>query len=163
MNYNEKFKEDLKWGEFGERVMANWLMRYKGFSQPIFNPNKNKDYDFSLIRGHKKILFELKTDRYEHFKKVQTGNLFIEVSCSGIMSGIHTTKSDIYIYFFPDLEEAYFIKTEDLRELIKTPGLYLTERSGDDGKTKGVLINRNEFRNHFRVEHVTKLPIWNKK
>ena len=163
MNYNEKFKEDLKWGEFGERVMANWLMRYKGFSQPIFNPNKNKDYDFSLVRGGKKILFELKTDRWEHFKNKVTNNLFIETMCSGELSGIHTTKSDIFIYFFPDLEEVYFIKTKDLKELIKTPGLYTTERSGDGGRVRSVLINRNDFRNHFRVEHVTKLPIWNKK
>jgi hypothetical protein len=47
-----------------------------------------------------------------------------------------------------------------LKELIKTPGLKLTEQSGDKGKVKGILINRNIFREHFNIENITKLKIW---
>jgi hypothetical protein len=160
INYNEKFKNDLKWGELGEKVIAKWLETYKGFSGTIFNPNKNSDFDFSSSIKGKTVLFELKTDRWEYFKNKITNNIFIEVSCSDKLSGVHTTKSDIFVYFFPDLEEAYFIKTEDLKELIKTPGLKLTEQSGDKGKVKGILINRNIFKEHFNIENITKLKIW---
>lgn len=157
-NYNAKFKEDLKWGQIGERVIAKWLEKYKGF-QTIDFGNDNK-YDIEMKKDDKKVLLEVKTDRYEFFKKKITGNIFIETTCSEKLSGIHTTKSDIFVYFFPDLEEAFFIKVKDLKNLIKEYPFRRTNRSGDKGKVTGLLIDREEFRSHFRVEKIKKLPIW---
>lgn len=157
-DYNEKFKEDLKWGQVGEKVIAKWLETYKGFK--IIGYGNDNKYDIETTKNDKTILYEVKTDRYEYFKNVKTGNIFIETTCSGKLSGIHTTKSDIFVYFFPDIEEAFFIKIKDLKELIRTTPFRRTEQSGDKGKVTGLLINRDEFRNKFKVETIPKLPIW---
>lgn len=157
-NYNAKFHSDLKGGQLGERVIAKWLEEYKGFETIDFG-NDNR-YDIEMKKEDKNIFLEVKTDRYEYLKKVSTGNIFIETTCSGKLSGIHTTKSDIFVYFFPDFEEAFFIKTKDLKELIKNPLLRRTERSGDGGRVTGLLIDREEFRTSFRVERIKKLAIW---
>lgn len=157
-NYNAKFHKDLKGGQLGEKVIAKWLETYKDFETIDFG-NDNK-YDIEMKKDDKSIFLEVKTDRYEYLKKVSTGNIFIETTCSGKPSGIHTTKSDIFVYFFPDFEEAFFIKTKDLKELIKNPLLRRTERSGDGGRVTGLLIDRKEFRNSFRVEKIKKLDVW---
>jgi len=159
-DYNAKFKEDLKWGELGEKVIAKWLEKYKGFTDTIYNPNKNNEYDFCSILKGRRISYEVKTDRYEYFKKKKTGNIFIETTCSEKLSGIHTTKSDIFVYFFPDLEEAFFIKVKDLKNLIKEHPFRRTTKSGDKGKVTGLLIDREEFREYFTVENIKKIAIW---
>lgn len=159
-DYNAKFQEDLKWGELGEKVIAKWLEKYKGFTDTIYNPNKNNEYDFSSIIKGTTISYEVKTDRYEYFKKKKTGNIFIETTCSEKLSGIHTTKSDIFVYFFPDLEEAFFIKVKDLKNLIKEHPFRRTTKSGDKGKVTGLLIDREEFREYFTVEKIKKIAIW---
>jgi len=147
MNYNTKFKKDLNGGQIGERVIGRYLE--DRFKYEIIDFGNDNQYDIKVKKNDKEILFEVKTDRWEYFKNKVTNNIFIEVSCSNKLSGIHTTKSNCFVYFFPDKEEAYFIKTKDLRELIKTPGLKITEQSGDDGRVKGILLNRNDFREHF--------------
>ena len=44
------------------------------------------------------------------------------------------------------------IRTEKLKELIKnTPGLRRFSNGGDGGKTTGVLINREEYKDIFKI------------
>jgi len=161
VDYNQKFHADLVWGELGEKVIAKWLEKYKGFTETIFNPNKNNEYDFSSVLNSKRISYEVKTDRYEHFKKVTTNNIFIETTCSGKPSGIHTTKSDVFVYFFPDFEEAFLIKTKDLKKLIQTVPFRRSSRAGDKGKVTGFLINKKDLRNEFNIIKVKKISVWN--
>lgn len=159
-NYNAKFHADLKGGQLGEKVIAKWLETYEGFTTLEYG--NNSDFDLRTEKDGREILLEIKTDRYEYFKKTTTGNIFIETTCSGKVSGIHTTKSDIFVYFFPDFEEAFFIKTKQLKELIKEPTLRRASQSGDKGKVTGVLIDREKYRECFKVVRIKKLPIWPK-
>ncbi|MFY8170041.1 MAG: hypothetical protein ACOVK2_02875 [Candidatus Fonsibacter sp.] len=160
MNYNDKFKKDLNGGQIGEKIIAKYLK--DNFKYEIIDFGNDNQYDIKTKKNEKEILFEIKTDRWEYFKNKTTNNIFIELSCSGKLSGIHTTKSNCFVYFFPDQEEAFFIKTKELKELIKTPGLKITEQSGDDGRVKGILLNKIEFRNNFNVVTIQKSKIWDK-
>lgn len=160
-DYNEKFTSQLEGGNLGERVIAKWLETYKGFTTIAFG--NNSEFDIKTEKEGRQVLLEIKTDRYEYFKKISTGNIFIETTCNGKLSGIHTTCADIFVYFFPDIEEAFFIKTKDLKELIKDPMLKRASLSGDKGKTTGILIKRNgDHRRFFNVEKIEKLSIWPK-
>ena len=155
MNNNIKFKSDLKDGQYGEYVISEFL-KTKGFE--IIDFNDDYKYDIMTKLNKRELKFEVKTDRYEFYKKVSTNNLFIETMCSGKFSGIHTTQADYFIYYLPDFEEGYFIKVKDLKELIKTPGLKVTEQSGDDGRVRGILINRKDeyLRGFFKVYTIPK-------
>lgn len=160
MNYNIKFNKDLYLGNIGERVISKYLTERHGYKLVEFG--NDKCFDIKMLKDGREILFEIKTDRFEKFKNRITNNIFIEISCSGKLSGLHTTESEYFVYFFPDKEQAFFIKTKDLKELIKTPGLKITEQSGDDGRVKGILMNRIDFKEHFKIIHIPKLKIWDK-
>lgn len=159
MNYNNKFNKQLEEGEIGERVFASYIKKFKGFN--ILNFNTNIDYDILTELNGKEIKFEIKTDRYEFYKKIITNNMFIEVNCNGKVSGLSATKADIFVYFFPDYEMAYVIKVNDLRNLIRENGFRRTTRSGDKGKVTGYLIDRHKNAEHFKIYNIQKLPIWN--
>lgn len=160
MNFYEKFKTDLVGGELGERVFASYLQQTKGFD--IISFNNDYKYDIKTEYLCKEITFEVKTDRYEFLKGVQTNNMFIEVSCNNKPSGISKTEADIFVYFLPDYEEAYLISVKKLKELLLTrPELFrYTTQSGDGGKVKGYLINRYENKNLFKVYNIHKLKCW---
>lgn len=159
MNYNDKFKKDLHGGQIGEKIIAKYLT--DKYNYELIDFGNDNQYDIKMIKDNREILFEIKTDRWEYFKNKITNNIFIELSCSNKLSGIHTTKSNCFVYFFPDQEEAFFIKTKELKELIKTPGLKITEQSGDGGRVKGILINKVDFRDKFNVISINKSKIWN--
>jgi hypothetical protein len=167
---DEKFRDDLEIGNMGEREMADFLKENNDYT--IVNFGNTSDYDIKMKFKGREILIEVKTDRWEHYKNKITNNMFIEVSCDGKLSGIHSTKSHLFIYFFPDQETAYFIKSKDLRELIKTDGLsFQTARGSDGERVRGVLINKIRFENWvskdsennepaFKIKKVKKSPIW---
>ena len=156
----EKFERDLDDGELGEKLIAKFLQT-KGFI--IIGFNKNIDYDILTSKNDKKVLFEVKTDRYEKYKG-ETGNMFIEVRCNGKMSGIMATKADYFVYFYPEWELAYIIKVDELKELIKRPDLFWRAGgSGDDEKVVGMVCKRNEVKDYFKIYKIEKSELWNKK
>ena len=164
---DEKFRDDLEIGNMGEREMADFLKEKYDYS--LVNFGNTSDYDIKMKSKGREILIEVKTDRWEYHKNKITNNMFIEVSCGGKLSGIQSTKSHLFIYFFPDQETAYFIKSSDLKELIKTPGLSFQNARGSDGaRVRGVLINKIRFENWmnkdnepaFKIKKVKKSSIW---
>ena len=48
----------------------------------------------------------------------------------------------------------------DLKNLIKEHPFRRTTKSGDKGKVTGLLIDREEFREYFKVETINKIAIW---
>lgn len=87
-------------------------------------------------------LYEVKTDFIinEHF---DTGNMFIEFESRNKLSGIATSQSDWYIYYFINLNEMWFIRTAYLKYLIITNDFKVKEQAGDEGSnTKGYLVPR---------------------
>jgi len=151
---NTKWLKDLSEGQKGERIVAEHFTTKYGLTDIIYNDNYR--YDFKGIRSGETISFEVKTDRYEHFKGYITNNLFIEISCSGKPSGISNTQADNFVYYFPDLEKAYVIPMAKLRLLVMTNELELTEQSGDGGRVQGYLLHRNLFKDWFNIISIKK-------
>lgn len=155
MNFSEKFKKDLKQGLQDEKDIARILKRKYNCSILDFNPNNDSQYDIRIeINGIQELL-EVKTDRYETHKGF-TGNICAEMYCSGKPSGVLTSKSTIYCFYFPDNKNIYMIRTEKLKQLIKENGNqmgWFTD-GGDGGKTKGLLISRADWGHNFKIINI---------
>lgn len=159
MSSNKKWNSDLIRGNKGERVIGNYFNENKGITDIQYNDDYR--YDIKGEKDGKVISFEVKTDRYEYFKKITTGNMFIEVSCSNKPSGISNSQADYFIYYFPDQDIAYLISMGDLRLMLMKENLQMTEQSGDGGKVQGFIIHIQSFREYFKVIKIKKdLNIW---
>lgn len=155
MGNTNKFNNDLSQGEIGEQVIASYFEKQFSLSNIEFR-GKGKEWDFKGIKGDKEVSFEVKTDRYEYFTKTLTYNMFIEFSCSGKASGIYSSISDHFVYYYPDLEEFYIIPTPELRLLCLDEGIKQTTMSGDSGLTRGFLVHRNLWKDKFKVYKIKK-------
>lgn len=155
-----KFNKDLKQGNLGETIIAKWLEKYKGFK--LIKYGNTMDYDIVMEAPNgKQITYEVKTDRYEFFKGYKTGNIFVETRCNGKPSGIWGSIADVYVFFFPDFEEVYFIKTSDLKDLIKRPDVCNRKTmSGDRGAVSGFVIDRYKWKELFSSYKINKLKCW---
>jgi len=157
----EKFYKDLKEGEIGERIVAEFL-KTKGYE--IIEYNKDIKWDVMVRKNGVYQTLEIKTDRWEYFNWV-TNNMFIETYCNNKPSGISATSADWFIYFFPDWEIAYSIKVKDLRQLMNERGdiFRITKRAGDNGLVTGRLINRKEWGHLFKTFIIKSNWQWTKK
>jgi hypothetical protein len=159
---NEKWLNDLSEGQKGERVVANHFN--KNFGLDDISYNDNSEYDFKGNKDGRTLYFEVKTDRYEYFKGINTYNMFIEITCSGKPSGILTSKSDYFVYYYPDLEKLYIIPMDELRMLCIKENIELTSMSGDGGRTEGYLVHRNLWKEKFKIYNIKKdNDLWKKK
>ena len=148
-NYN--FKKDILIGEEGENIVIEYL-ESKGAK--LISKNKNNSHDTILEFNNEKISYEIKTDVYCTPEK-DTGNIFIEYECRNKPSGIEVTQAKWFVYYFKFLNQIWFIKTEDLKNLILNNKFKQTVQSGDEGSnTKGYLIKRNKFKEYFIVTFV---------
>jgi hypothetical protein len=152
MSTQEKFQKDLIQGLKDEKKVATILKSKYGCKIIDFNPDNDSKYDIKIQINGKQELIEVKTDEYEKHKG-DTGNIFVEMYCSNKPSGILTSKSTIYCFFFPDKGFIYMIRTEKLRKLISDYGNQMgyTTGCGDGGRTKGVLIRREDWKEYFKV------------
>jgi hypothetical protein len=160
INYYEKFGNDLKDGNMGERTLVQYFKKWHGAR--LITYNNDILFDFILDMDGKEESFEVKTDRWEYFHQKQTGNIFVEVTHKGKPSGLFATIADYMAFFFPDDEECFVIKTSELRNLKQNQqGLFRrAERSGDEGRVTGYLINRHQNRHLFEVYHIPKHNKW---
>lgn len=149
-----KWLKDLNEGQKGERIIADYLNEKFGLEEIIFNDDYR--WDFKGTKASEAIYFEVKTDRYEYFKKDITWNMFIEVSCSGRNSGITTSQADWFIYYYPDHELFYMIKIKDLQELIEKENFRKISQAGDGARVEGYLIHRKQYREYFKVYKIKK-------
>lgn len=158
------FLADLPMGQKGEANMAQHLNETYGYEIISFNDNNSHDFIIKIDGKDKTV--EVKTDVYcipptkislpsgtiVTVEGRDTGNLFIETECRGKLSGINTSKSDIYIYYYPLLNEAWAIPTKKLKRLIQNNNFELKENAGDEGSnTKGYVIPRKQFSSDFKV------------
>jgi hypothetical protein len=79
---------------------------------------------------------EVKTD----FQAMNTGNVFVEYSCSGKPSGLSKTEADWFAFIISN-ERILFIKTTELKKIcrcyINTPRDIV---GGDNNLSKGILV-----------------------
>lgn len=163
-DYN--FRKDIKDGEKGEKIITNYLESY-GFK--LLSDNKNNKYDLLMLTDKKvETTIEVKTDVYCFPTKTEiiegvstkisgrdTGNMFIEFECRKKPSGIAVTEARWFVYYYPHLNEAWFISVSELKKLIKENNFRTTEFSGDKGSgTKGYLIRRKDFTGDFKVRKI---------
>jgi hypothetical protein len=159
MSYEKKFRSDLKDGELGEDLVAEFLIG-KGYK--VLERRKDNWWDIKVERIGIETTLEIKTDRWEKFNRI-TGNMFIEVSCSGKDSGIMVTKADYFIYFYPEWELIYIIKCDKLKELLKErPDLFWRNGSGGDGgRVVAYVCSRHDVKDYFKIVKIKKSIKWN--
>jgi hypothetical protein len=117
----------------------------------FIDSNNDNKYDIKMIvKGNEKT-YEIKTD-VKCAPLFDTGNIFIEYESRGKASGIAVTQADWFVTYFKYLNEIWFIKSDDLRNLIKQNDFPVFKDAGDIGSaTHGYLINRKKFKEYFHV------------
>ena len=145
-NYN--FNKDLIIGEQGERTVTQDL---ESIGAKLITDNKNNSHDLIVEKDGTQLKYEIKTDVF-CFPQFDTGNMFIEFECRGKKSGIEVTTADWFVMYYKYLKEIWYIKTEDLKQLIKDNDFFQTFDSGDkNSNTRGYLIPREKYKKHFIV------------
>lgn len=151
-NYN--FREDIIIGEDGEKIVIKDLESLGGI---FISDNKNKTHDlvFNFPNKHG-VRYEVKTDVLCKPNQ-DTTNMFIEVESRNGPSGLNVTEADWFIMYYKFFNELWYIKTDKLRELIRSNNFKITEQAGDEGSnTSGILIPRYQFKKHFKVRIIKK-------
>lgn len=162
-DYN--FRTDIKDGERGESIISDFL---EGYGYKHLSDNKDYRYDLRMLTDKNvETTFEVKTDVFcypertvikEGVEKIiprrDTGNMFIEKESRGKLSGISVTQASWFVMYFPYFKEAWFIRVGDLRELIEENDFRVVTGGDPGSNTKGYLINRRNFRQHFKVQTI---------
>lgn len=156
--YVDDYKSSLKMGEKGEVIIRRFL---ENLGYVFISKCTDNSHDYKFVKGGKEVGFEIKTDvghkrKNERDEIYETGNMAIEYECRGKASGISVTKADFWISYFPHLNQAWLIKTEKLKDIIRTNNKTLkrTEGGDTDSRTKMFLLNREKFQPEFRVTNV---------
>ena len=145
---NLDFRSDLKLGNNGEIIMIDFLTKR---GSVLINTNDDNRYDFKMVKDSIETTYEVKTD-VTCAPLFDTGNLFIEFESRGKASGICVTQADWFVTYFEYLKEAWFIKTTNLKTLIKKNNFQIFKNAGDVGSnTHGYLIKRKDFKTNFHV------------
>ena len=148
---NYDFKKDLIEGEDGEKVVLKDLLSMGGI---YISDNKNNKFDLMISKGGKEITYEIKTDVYCKPDR-DTGNMFIEYECRNKPSGLLVSEADWFVTYYKYLNEIWYIKTNELYDLVDNTDFKETSNSGDEGSnTKGFLIPRFQYRSHFKVRTI---------
>jgi len=118
---NEWFKERLKEGAFGEKQIAQHLIK-KGWDIIEISEGDFKEWDIKAsINGEIKT-FEVKTNYYE-IKKRRHHMTVIETKSNGVPSGLSVTTADYYVLYYPFEDFFYIERTEVIKEMIES-GIY---------------------------------------
>jgi hypothetical protein len=145
---NLEFNSDLKLGNDGEKTIIDFL-ESKG--SKYISSNNDNQYDIKMLKNGKVITYEIKTD-VTCAPLFDTGNIFIEFKSRGKQSGITVTKADWFVTYFKYLNEVWFIKSENLKQLILDNEFRVFMDAGDIGsETHGYLIKRKDFKEHFHT------------
>ena len=164
-HYN--FREDLRDGKSGERVIQHFLETQLNF---LFLGSCD-DYRYDLLHLHDRsklpIKIEVKTDSWEKDFNDCTGNLVLEVEDRGRPSGITTSEADYYVWYMPflDREQVWIAPSGFLKAgvaLKRWPLKPIGEYSEKLGDKSGMayLIPRHKEMNCFVVWHTDGVGNW---
>lgn len=128
-----QFQADLLLGQRFEESVRSWLVANGNVVD--YSPNYNYDMILYAKTG-KMYKVECKYDR----KYPETGNLFFEVSCSGMCSGV-MKPHDIMVYGTPNLAPIAF-NSDNLRWYLMHHwnNLKMHETAGDGGRVVGFTL-----------------------
>lgn len=128
------FGTDLAFGKEYEKKLLDYIEH----DTAEFSPVGCKGWDVELTYQGVPVKYEVKCDRMA----CRTGNVAIEIACSGKPSGISSTEANFYAYFivFPTMSPTlYLIPTDALKELI-VDKKYRRVKGGDGFRSEMVLI-----------------------
>lgn len=135
MSNKENFVSCLVLGQYYEQQ----YIEHRKFTN-VHHPKDKcfKDYDFKNLDTN--FSYEVKADK----RAKDTGNLFIEFECSGIESGINSTKANYWIHFITKddvfkSESFIKIKCKKLIDIINKNN-YRISKGGDNYKARGFLV-----------------------
>ena len=152
----KKFKEDNEIGTKGENEIIEFLksrgLNFIATSKMLYTDDRWKLFDLLFEnKNRKEIKVEVKSDHYVSDNN-DSGNMVIELSCNGKPSGLSTSISNLWVYYFPKLskDNVWLIKTGELKQLIideKIPVVI----GGDGNRARMVKIPRNIYKDKFKV------------
>ena len=108
----------FKSGKIGEEVIIKYLELIK--NETVILTSNNKYFD---VMTHNNIMYEIKTQ----YHTIKSGWVALEFQTFNKPSDIRTTKSDIFIYLVPDLNNDVFyiyeIETTNLKKFVENSKL----------------------------------------
>jgi hypothetical protein len=164
----KKFNKSLLQGSKGEQIIGGQLHIHWGLNDIKYNLSKTisilKGWDIKGKINAKSYYFEVKTDLFEYYKKRKTDNMFLEITCNGKASGIEATKSDYFIYYYPEHEVAYIMYVKTLKNWLETNWKTHMSSGGDSNVSFGYLISRFDIersRLFDKIEHIPQQLFFN--
>ena len=154
----DNFEEDLEDGQLGERAVRHFVESVWHKRFVTYGNTAAFDIMFQNTKQNP-VFFEVKPDLFEKdWDKGGTGNMAIEYKCRGKPSGINTTMSDWFAYYFPNISENHLwvIDMDALKKLIEDHD-FKTVAAGEVDERTGkkvsrcYLIPRFDFRGYFGV------------
>jgi hypothetical protein len=126
---NYDFRTDLPIAEKTEHEIANLLREH--YNAVILSYCHNNKYDILAKINGKNFTFEVKED----FTCERTGNVGVEYSSWGRMSGIATSKADFYIYKIHTHAgvRVFIFKTKTIKDMIERKEYSRVVNGGDKG------------------------------
>lgn len=132
------FYDDLPKGEKIERKHLEYIKNI--FPDTIKIEGYCKEYD--LFSPSNNLGFEVKYDEMSN----QTGNIVVEIEMPpNKPSGLSTTKASIWI--FDTGIESFYVKTDDLKKLVRNFQPRIFTGKGDITKKKAYLIKKHFIKN----------------
>lgn len=163
---------DFRSGHVGEKLISQFMTQrgWTVLSVSTIEDDNLKSYDVEFINEKNETTkVEVKIDRYciPKNKKINvpgvgvctiphgrdTGNIFAEIKCNGIPSGISTTESDYFFYMFLNLGEIWVIEPQKFRDLIKKNKdvWELSKKAGQRGRVMGFKVPRKDVEKDFHI------------
>jgi len=143
-----RFKTDLEYGKDAEyQILKRIQNKY-----PLAFMIEGKFKAFDLFVPELGEGVEVKSDRQAE----QTGNVFIEIECNHVCSGIRTTKAGWYIY--QTKNRIFWVKTDVIKNYLigkaKELPMFCNTPKGEHSPVRGYLIPIDHFKIlAFHISH----------
>ena len=138
------FDDDLDFSRSAEHMIRD-MLKVSGWADTELNDSTDyaelKAYDLH----NSEFTCEVKHDR----RAEETGNIFIEVKCNEVPSGVESTAADYWVFVIH--EGAWAIPVPELRTAMKECESEGTTRSmaGDGGRVTGITFPVDWMKKHF--------------
>lgn len=139
------FDDDLEFGKQAETLVRD-VLKVSGWQ----DTKLNEAADYATKKAYDLINWRFKCEVKYDRKYETTGNIFIELSCSGIDSGVWATEAEYWV--FVTHEGGWVIPVRQLRFLLKHDRKNLgthREYSGDGGRVRGITYPKEWMKKHF--------------
>ena len=151
------FQKSKNIGNFGEKLISNYLRLANIECEPNQNKETRSDYDLVCKVGKKKFTIEVKLD----FLASKTGNLAIEVgnTNTGKDSGLLITKADLWCVILKDSENwvVFLTRTSELIKYVNSHQGRKINGAGD-GNANLILYKTDDILSIFkRIDNLGKI------